>query len=344
MIRVVVVDDSAFMRRQIIQGLEMNKNIKVVGEAKDPYDARSVISTENPDVLTLDIEMPRMDGLTFLKKLVKHHPIPVVICSTLTRDGSAVAMEALRCGAVDVIGKPVGDVGSMEFKIDIAMAVLAASTTIGRTVPARTEVRRVAASGVNGKVVCIGASTGGAVAVEEILMAMPAQCPPLIIAQHLPADFTSRYARKLDNSCAMRVREAKDGDILETGVALLAPGEKHLVLSPRRGRITVQLKQGPRVNQHRPSADLLFRSAAQNLGAAAVGVILTGMGDDGARGLLEMRLAGSTTLSQGLASCAVEGMPRAAQSAGAVEREVDLQDMAEAIVLAATGRAQRGAA
>ncbi len=184
MIRVVVVDDSAFMRRQIIQALEMNKSIKVVGEAKDPYDARSVIGSEKPDVITLDIEMPRMDGLTFLRKLGQHHPLPVVVCSTLTRDGSAVALEALRCGAVEVIGKPAKAEDTMEFMIEIAQAVLAASAAKGGVAKTRAKVPRVAVSGVGGKVVCIGASTGGAVAVEEILLGMPARCPPIIVAQH----------------------------------------------------------------------------------------------------------------------------------------------------------------
>ncbi len=344
MIRVVVVDDSAFMRRQIIQALEMNKSIKVVGEAKDPYDARSVISSEKPDVITLDIEMPRMDGLTFLKKLGKHHPLPVVVCSTLTRDGSAVAMEALRCGAVEVIGKPAKTEDTMEFMIEIAQAVMAASTSKGRTPQPRSQITRVAVSGVGGKVVCLGASTGGAVAIEEILLAMPAKCPPIVVAQHLPADFNTAYARKLNQSCAMTVREAKDGDILESGVALLAPGESHVVLSSQRGRVVTQLKHGPRVNQHRPAVDLLFRSAAQTLGRNAVGVILTGGGNDGARGLSEMRKAGASTLAQSLASCAVEGMPMAAKAAGAVERDVDLRDLPSAILSAAGVRLARGAA
>ncbi len=340
MIRVVVVDDSAFMRRQISQGLQMNQSIQVVGEAKDPYDARGVISQEKPDVITLDIEMPRMDGLTFLRKLVKHHPVPVVVCSSLARDGSAVALEALRSGAIEVIAKPIGGVDNMEFKIDIAQAVLAAAAAkgAGKTRPA---MRRVAAMGVGGKVVCMGASTGGAVVVEEILMALPAQCPPIVVAQHLPADFNRTYARKLNQSCSMQVREAKDGDVLEPGLALLAPGEKHLVLSVQGGRVVTGLKQGPRINQHRPAVDLLFRSAAQALGSSAVGVILTGMGDDGARGLLQMRQAGAATLAQGASSCAVDGMPTAARNAGAVEREVDLRDLPEAILGAAMGRSAR---
>tara|TARA_R110002073_G_scaffold225022_14_gene385673 strand:+ start:12137 stop:13168 length:1032 start_codon:yes stop_codon:yes gene_type:complete len=342
MIRVVVVDDSAFMRRQITQALEMNKNICVVGEAKDPYDARAVISREKPDVLTLDIEMPRMDGLTFLRKLVKHHPIPVVVCSSLTPGGSAVAMEALRTGASEVIGKPMGADDSMEFQIDLSRAVMAASFTKG-TAPVSPPRQPVAVASAGGKIVCVGASTGGAVAVEEILLAMPAACPPIVVAQHLPADFNTAYARKLNKACAMHVREAQDGDSLERGVVLLAPGEKHIVLVAKGGKVVVQLKSGPRIHQHRPSSDLLFRSAAQTLGQEAVGVILTGMGCDGARGLLEMRQAGATTLAQGLASCAVEGMPLAAKNAGAVERDVDLRAMPEAILMAAGGRLIHGA-
>jgi len=343
MIRVVVVDDSAFMRRQITQGLEMDRNIRVVGEAKDPYDARSVISLEKPDVLTLDIEMPRMDGLTFLRKLVKHHPIPVVVCSTLTRDGSAVALEALRCGAVEVIGKPLGTEDTMEFKIDIARAVTAVARA-KRANNARAPIAKVSTSGSGGRVVCIGASTGGVVAIEEILLAMPADCPPVIVAQHLPAGFNAAYARKLNQTCAMSVRVACDGDHLESGVVLLAPGEEHVVLTTKNGQVVTQLKHGPRINQHRPSADLLFRSAATTLGSNAVGVILTGMGSDGARGLLEMRQAGAKTLAQSLASCAVEGMPQAAKNAGAVERDVDLRDMPQAILFAAGGSLIRGAA
>jgi two-component system chemotaxis response regulator CheB len=344
MIRVVVVDDSAFMRRQITQALEMNKNICVVGEAKDPYDARAVITREKPDVLTLDIEMPRMDGITFLRKLVMHHPIPVVVCSTLTPDGSAVAMEALRSGAAEVIGKPNAIDDSMEFKIDLARAVIAASAVKGTiTAPSRPR-QRISVASSGDKVVCIGASTGGAVAIEEILLGIPAECPPLVVAQHLPANFNTAYALKLNQACAMYVREARDGDQLERGVVLLAPGDRHVVLANKGGKIVAQLKSGPRINQHRPSADLLFRSAAQSLGSNAVGVILTGMGIDGARGLLEMRQAGAATLAQSLASCAVEGMPLAAKNAGAVEREVDLMELPEAILMAAGGRLIRGAA
>ncbi len=331
-IKVLIVDDSAVVRQVLQNVLQSDPDIQVVGAASDPYVARDMIVALEPDVLTLDIEMPRMDGITFLRKLVRYYPIPVVIVSSLTPAGSRLAMEALALGAVDVLCKPgaaytVGDMAAeLIEKVKAAAAVdvtrsartlaLAAS---GTSLPALAQTTNM--------VVAIGASTGGTVALESVLRVMPPNSPGIVITQHMPEYVTKNFAARLNSLSAVEVREAETGDSVVSGVALVAPGNKHLLLRRSGARYYVETKEGPLVNRHRPSVDVLFRSVARVAGRNAVGVILTGMGGDGAKGLLEMRNAGAATLAQDEASCVVFGMPKVAIDLGAAEEVVSLADV-----------------
>ncbi len=315
-IRVLIVDDSAVIRQICGQVLSRDPEIEVVGTAPDPYVARDLILERKPDVLTLDIEMPRMDGITFLKRLMRHHPLPTVVLSSVTPTGGSMALEALAAGACTVLCKPGAAYSLGDLSRDLIDAVkLAARTPVRRIDPVQPGGpgrQERALSRTTQQVLAIGASTGGTVAIEDILTRMPANGPGTVIVQHMPPLFTSSFAERLDRISGMRVAEAHDGDPVLQGHALVAPGGKHLLLRRSGAQYGVEVKDGPLVSGFRPSVDVLFRSVAQAAGANAVGVILTGMGSDGARGLLEMRNAGAHTLAQDEASCVVFGMPRVA--------------------------------
>lgn len=335
-IRVLVVDDSAIVRQTFQRELGLDPDIEVVGAAADPYIARDMIVELKPDVLTLDIEMPRMDGLTFLRKLMKHYPLPVLIVSSLSQAGSQVALEALESGAVDVMAKPgaaysVGDM-SIELREKIkasAHAKLDRAKQIAST--PRTEATR-ALTRTTDKVVVLGASTGGTQAIEHVLRGFPPNAPGTVIVQHMPAGFTRAFADRLASFCAVEVKEAESGDAVRNGRVLIAPGNLHMLVRRSGARYLVELKDGPLVGHHRPAVDVLFNSAAQTVGANAIGVMLTGMGADGAKGMVRMREAGAFNLAQDEASSVVFGMPRAAIEAGAVHEVLPLQRITRRII------------
>lgn len=336
-VRVLIVDDSALMRQLISTMLSSDPEIEVVGTAPDPHVAREKIKSLNPDVVTLDIEMPRMDGLTFLRKIMSLRPMPVVMISTLTQAGAEVTLEALEIGAVDFIAKPVTDVASAmgELAADMQGKVKAAARSSARARrPHQSMVRqpRPLLNRSTGKIVCIGASTGGVEALKEILMRLPADCPPILVTQHMPATFTPAFARRLDHECPMAVSEAVHSQRIEAGHAYIAPGGYHLELVRSGSNFACSVHDGPAVSGHRPSADVLFRSAARIAGSISIGVILTGMGKDGADGLLDLRQAGATTFGQDEASSLIYGMPRVAFERGAVTRQLPLTEIADAIV------------
>jgi two-component system chemotaxis response regulator CheB len=339
MIKVLVVDDSAVVRRICTQILSAAPDIQVVASAPDPYVARDLIVTMKPDVVTLDIEMPRMDGLTFLRKLMKHYPIPVVIVSTLTTRGGEVALEAMASGAVEVVCKPSNETSLKSMAVELVEAVRSAYHARDRLhrrsteAPVQQQVRHTLATS-SLHLIAIGASTGGTVAIEQILQSLPETTPGIVMVQHMPAFFTRSFAERLAKMCRVRVREAVDGDVVEQGLALLAPGDKQMVLRAGPRGYVVSVVEGPRVSGHRPSVDVLFRSVARAAGNKALGVILTGMGADGAQGLVEMRKAGARTLGQDEESSVVYGMPKVAFELGAVEHQVPLQHMSQRILAA----------
>lgn len=338
MIRVLVVDDSAVVRSVLTEELSRAPDVEVIATAADPYVARDKIVALQPDVLTLDIEMPRMDGLTFLGKLMRHHPMPVIVVSSVTPQGSAAAVRALELGAVDVVSKPGG-----AFTVGDICARLLESIRAG----ARATVRRrdpgevAAADGrlaipdivrTTHSVIAIGASTGGTTAIRDVLSQLPRTTPGTIVVQHMPEHFTAAFAKRLDSQCAMEVREARDGDAIVPGLALIAPGNRHMVVQRSGARYRVGIKDGPPVHYQRPSVDVLFQSAARHCGRNCLAVILTGMGADGAAGMLALREAGARTIGQDEATCVVYGMPRAAAEMGAVEQVVPLPDIPASIV------------
>lgn len=342
-IRVLIVDDSPTVCAIIKRGLQAADGIEVIGTAPDPYVARDLIVKDPPDVVTLDIEMPRMDGLTFLGKLMKHFPLPVVVVSTLTQDGSTKALQALAAGAVEVVGKNVSDDRRHAFLIELVDKVRAAARARvrGAVAPAPARVPAPAAlatlhRGGRG-LLAIGASTGGTEALARILARLPANTPPTVIVQHMPPVFTRQLAGRLDGLSAMTVREATHGEALVPGLALLAPGDRHLLLRRQGAGYRVELRDGPKVSGHKPSVDVLFRSVAEVAKGDAVGVILTGMGADGAQGLLQMRQAGAETIGQDEASCVVYGMPREAAQLGAVATVASLDRIPERICRACEG-------
>jgi len=347
-IKVLIVDDSASVRQVLKEILESDPEIEVMAVASDPYVAVERIKHETPDVITLDIEMPRMDGLTFLEKIMSQHPIPVVICSTLVEGGSDSALAALEKGAVDIIVKP--KLGAREFfeetRVKICDVVKsAARARIGREAPRRVAVApKLTADAMlpkpvshsliqtTEKVVVVGASTGGTEALRELLEAMPLDAPGIVIVQHMPEEFTARFAQRLDKTCRITVKEATNNDSVIRGQALIAPGSKHILLKRSGARYFVEVKEGPLVSRHRPSVDVLFRSAARYGGKNVVGVIMTGMGDDGSSGMLEMKEAGSFNIAQNEASCVVFGMPAEAIKKGGVDRVLPLGNIASEVV------------
>lgn len=338
-IKVLVVDDSATMRALISSRLRHDPEIEVVGGAGDPLQAREMIKQLNPDVLTLDVEMPRMNGIEFLERLMRLRPMPVVMVSTLTHEGAETTLQALELGAFDCVGKPASADMAQAFD-DLAEKVKAAARSRVRVATPRPSLSRPTAFRSNGRVIAIGASTGGVEALITLLSAFPENCPPVVVTQHMPATFTKSFAARLDRLCAPQVSEAVDGQVLRAGQVLIAPGgARHMEVVGSTTRC-VRLRDADLVNGHRPSVDVLFNSVASTCGANAVGVILTGMGRDGAKGLLAMREAGARTLGQDEASCVVYGMPRVAFEIGAVDRQASLNELSRHVLDACTS-AQR---
>jgi two-component system, chemotaxis family, protein-glutamate methylesterase/glutaminase len=334
-IKLLVVDDSAVVRKVLSDELSRFPDIDVVGTAMDPYVARERIAELDPDVLTLDIEMPRMDGLSFLSKLMKHKPIPTVVVSSLTPENSDNAMKALELGAVEVIPKPGSQFSVPDVGRDLVRAVRAAANA---NLAARRNLNApvtlapiIEGMSTTHKVLAIGASTGGTRAIEEVLKRLPPNLPGTVVVQHMPKGFTATYAQRLDRICPQEVREARDRDIVVPGQVLIAPGGKHMTLTRSGARYQVSVKDGPPVHHHRPSVDVLFRSVAKNAGANAVGVILTGMGSDGAKGLLQMQAAGARTVAQDETTSVVFGMPGAAIDLGAADEIAPLHEVSQTI-------------
>ena len=354
-VRVLIIDDSASVRQAMTAILGEDPDIQVIAAAADPFAAARYIQEEVPDVITLDVEMPRMDGVTFLRKLMSQRPIPVVMCSSLVEEGSETLLQALEAGAVDVILKPRMGVAEHlnEAKLMIRETVKgAAKARLGtrRQARAASPAQKLTADAVlpppTGRamsrttemVVCIGASTGGTEALREVLEALPANSPGIVIVQHMPESFTRAFAKRLNGLCQVDVKEAEDGDTVMRGHVLIAPGGlRHTLLERQGARYVVSVKEGPLVSRHRPSVDVLFRSAARNAGSNAVGIIMTGMGDDGARGLLEMKQAGARTFAQDEATSVVFGMPKEAIARNAADKVIPLGNIAREL-LQATAR------
>jgi two-component system chemotaxis response regulator CheB len=342
-IKVLVVDDSALMRKLLTEFLTRDPQIDVVGAAPDPFVARDKIKALNPDVLTLDVEMPRMDGLTFLENLMRLRPMPVVMVSSLTERGAETTLQALELGAVDFVTKPRIDLeaGLREYADELVAKIKSAAKarvrgSIGSPAAARPPLRRSLLRTTE-KIIAIGASTGGTEAIKQVLECMPADAPAIVITQHIPAAFSGPFAQRMNRSSAMSVCEARDGEQIVPGHVYIAPGDWHLRLARDGARYVCRLDQGAPENRHRPSVDVLFKSVAQQAGANAVGAILTGMGDDGARGLLAMREAGARCIVQDEASSVVWGMPGAAFKLGAAEQALDIALIADRLLALCSG-------
>lgn len=343
-IKVLIVDDSAVVRQTLADLLSRDPLIEVMATASDPFIAAERLKKEIPDVITLDVEMPRMDGLTFLQKIMSQHPIPVVMCSSLTEQGSETVLKALEYGAVEIIQKP--RLGTKQFleesRVAICDVVKAAAVAKRRPITARTlsvepklsadamlaKATSRAMVQTTEKVVVVGASTGGTEALKIFLEALPANAPGIVVVQHMPEHFTAAFARRLDGLCNISVKEAENGDSVLCGRALIAPGNRHILLKRSGARYFVEVKNGPLVCRHRPSVDVLFRSAARYAGKNTVGVIMTGMGDDGAKGMRELKEAGAFNLAQDEATSVVYGMPKEAVRAGGVNLIVPIQEIA----------------
>ncbi len=337
-IKVLIVDDSAIVRKIFSEELSKYSDIEVIGVAPDPFVARDKIVNLKPDVITLDIEMPRMDGLTFLKKLMKYYPVPTIIVSSLTPKGGKLTLEAMDIGAVDVIGKPGGSYSVGDMSAQLAEKIRAASRVIvgkresGTAENGADNEPIKALSQTTNKIIAIGASTGGTEALKKVLVKMPSNSPGIIIVQHMPANFTKAFASRLNELCQISVKEAEDNDSVIPGTALVAPGNFHMILRRSGARYYVEIKTGPMVHHQRPAVDVLFKSTAQYAGANAIGVILTGMGADGAEGLLEMKKKGAGTIAQDEKSCVVFGMPKEAIKLGAADKIVSLEMIPSEII------------
>jgi two-component system chemotaxis response regulator CheB len=350
-IKVMVIDDSAVVRQVVVGLLEQDPGMEVIAAVADPLFAMERMKRQWPDVILLDVEMPRMDGITFLKKIMQERPTPVIICSTLTEAGAPTSIEALAAGAVTIITKP--KMGLKQFLNEAATELttairVAARANVSRLVARTAAVRPVAAKNTadvilapasdkamtqtTERIIAIGTSTGGTQALEQVLVELPAVSPGIVVVQHMPPQFTAAFASRLNSLCEIEVREARNNDRVIPGQALIAPGGKHMLLKRSGAQYFVEVKEGPPVNRHCPSVDVLFRSVAKFAGRNALGVIMTGMGDDGARGLKEMRDAGSRTVAQDEASCVVFGMPREAIRLEAAERIMPLSEIPRAIL------------
>lgn len=340
-VRVLTIDDSALMRQVLAELLSKDPDIEVIGSAPDPYVAREKIKALNPDVLTLDVEMPKMDGLTFLEKLMRGRPTPVIMVSSLTEAGCETTLRALELGAVDFITKPKIDLrqGMDEVAADLIAKVKGAASATLRRAPAAGEPRAAKPTALNSAmikttdmIIAIGSSTGGTEAVKEVLQVLPPNTPPIVITQHMPERFTKTWADRMNELCRISVKEAEDGDSVLPGHALIAPGNYHMTLVRSGARYSVRINQNEPVNRHRPSVDVMFDSVAQYAGGNSVGVILTGMGGDGAKGLLKMKEAGAYTIAQDEASCVVFGMPKEAIKLGAADVVRPLKDIAATVL------------
>ncbi|MDA8159882.1 MAG: chemotaxis response regulator protein-glutamate methylesterase [Desulfobacteraceae bacterium] len=339
-IRVLVVDDSAVVRKVFSEELGREPDIEVVGTAPDPYVARDKIVALRPDVVTLDIEMPRMDGITFLRKLMKYFPLPVIIVSSLTEAGGALAMEAMDIGAVEVICKPGAAYSVGDMSVQLAEKIRAAArVNVQARLQSQAGQARAPLPGANlalakttNKIIAIGSSTGGTEALKEVLPLLPATSPGVLVVQHMPPHFTTKFAERLNDLCQIQVKEAEDGDSVTPGTCLLAPGNFHLVMRRSGARYYVNVKTGPLVCHQRPAVDVLFNSVAAYGGANAIGVILTGMGRDGASGMLKMKQAGAATIAQDERSCVVFGMPKEAIELGGVDQVLPLSEITPAIL------------
>jgi len=337
-IKVLVVDDSAVVRNVFQQELARDPGVEVVGAAPDPFVARDLLLQREPDVVTLDVEMPRMDGITFLRKIMRYRPTPVIVVSSLTPKGGELAIEALAAGACAVMCKPGAAYSVGDMTAELVETVKAVASSGLRRVPppdAPASAPAKALARTTNQVVAIGASTGGTVAIERILAALPPNAPGIVITQHMPEQFTRYFAQRLKQQSRLDVREARTGDSVVPGVALVAPGNLHMLVKRSGARYVVEVKDGPRVNRHRPSVDVMFRSVARAAGRSSVGVLLTGMGGDGAQGLLAMREAGARTMAQDEATCVVFGMPKVALDLGAVESLLPLERIAPEVVRSA---------
>jgi len=342
-IRVLIVDDSAVVRNILSEALSRDPEIEVVGTAADPFIAREKIIQLKPDVITLDVEMPRMDGITFLKKLMAAKPMPVVMVSALTQAGADTTLAALDAGAVEIVAKPQIDqrVGVREIEMEVVDKVKAASkanmnlyarqirSTPGKVAVAKAHTAMIKTTD---KIIAIGSSTGGTEALKEVLMRLPTDTPGILIVQHMPEGFTKAFADRLNSICPMQIQEAQNGDSLITGRALIAPGNSHMMLRRSGAKYYIDVKDGPLVMRHRPSVEVLFQSVAKYGGANAIGVMLTGMGNDGSTGMLEMKKSGSFNIAQDEASCVVFGMPKEAIKLGGVDKVVSLDDIPQAIL------------
>jgi two-component system, chemotaxis family, protein-glutamate methylesterase/glutaminase len=349
-IKVLVIDDSALVRQVLTKIIDSSKNLKVIGAARDPIDAREKIKQLNPDVLTLDVEMPKMDGVTFLKNLMRLRPMPVVMISTLTEAGADITLEALEVGAVDFIAKPKIDVqGALkeysdeiiekleiagkakvrEYKKSAAVSKVAKKLDAGAVLDKKEGKLRFKTTD---KIVALGASTGGTEAIKEVLESLPANSPGIVISQHIPIAFSRAFTERVNKTCQIVVCEPSDGQKILPGYAYIAPGDKHLLVERSGAEYICKLNDGPAVNRHKPSVDVMFRSVAQNVGPNAMGVMLTGMGADGAEGMLEMKQQGAYNISQDEDSCVVWGMPGAAVKIGAVDKELTLSKVGSEIL------------
>lgn len=347
-IKVLVVDDSAVVRQVLSKIINESSGMEVLDTAQDPIFAMKKMEKQKPDVITLDIEMPNMDGLTFLKKLMKENPTPVVMCSTLTQKSSDISVKALHLGAIEIVGKPTSNLKQelQDQKKEIADAIRAASEArldrlkppAIKTVPKIHVSEKLSADAIlpknitnqaapSSKLIAIGASTGGTQALEYVLSALNADTPGVVVVQHMPEAFTESFARRLDSVSQVRVKQAEDGDMVETGKVLIAPGGKHMIVENHVGKLYVQIKQGPLVSRHRPSVDVLFRSAAQSAARQTLGIIMTGMGDDGANGMKEMFDNGAFTVAQDENSCVIFGMPAVAIERGGIKKISPLQQI-----------------
>jgi two-component system, chemotaxis family, protein-glutamate methylesterase/glutaminase len=360
-IKVLIVDDSALIRSILSEIINKQPDMEVVGTAPDPLVAREKIKALNPDVLTLDVEMPRMDGLAFLEKLMRLRPMPVVMVSSLTEKSSSITLRALELGAVDFVTKPKLDIrnGMRDYAEELTEKIrIAAKARVSRLATTQAGPQMLATCRKNSadvvlaaehhsfatteKVIMVGASTGGTEALKEFLITMPADSPGILITQHMPETFTKTFAKRLDSLCTISVKEAEDGDRVLPGHAYVAPGNRHLLLQRSGANYTVQIADGPQVSRHRPSVDVLFRSAANCAGKNAVGIIMTGMGDDGAAGMLEMHEAGAYTLAQDEQSCVVFGMPKEAIALGGVDEVAPLHDLSRRLQLWLAAQGRRG--
>ena len=336
-IKVLIVDDSAIVRKILADAVDSQPDMEVVGTAPDPYVARDRILALEPDVLTLDIEMPRMDGITFLRRLMQHHPIPTIIVSSLGQSSCSAAFEALRYGAVDVLAKPNGPYSVGDLRHSIATCIRGAAAAKLGTLPVDRAATHTAHTSLHfhpSTILAIGASTGGTVAIQDVLLRLPADMPGTVITQHIPAGFSQTFANRLNKICPMEVREAVHGDRLHRGLALIAPGDFHMIVRRTGAEYVIELGQGPQVCFQRPSVDILFASVAQSAGPHAIGVLLTGMGTDGAKGMLALRNAGAHTIAQDEASCVIYGMPREAVRLNAASTVASLNDIPAAITAA----------